>query len=399
MRPIILCSLALLMCCSVSPADGAQWKRHYIDRSSKGADGIRMMDVDNDGLLDIATGWEEGNVTRVYRNPGKGPEARKPWPFVTVGKTRAVEDAVLADLDEDGSADVISSCEGNDMSLRIHWAPANKDDYWKEAKWRTKVIPGSVKKTKWMFCAPMQVDGKHGLDLICGSKSPNGTIGIWIAPENPRDMEGWEWHELREAGWIMSLIVTDMDADGDEDILFTDRKGAHSICSWLDNPGHEEALEYEWIERPIGAAGEEAMFCSTGDFNLDGLTDVVMGIRPNRIGLFLRECECGDDWKSEFITIPPDHGGAKAVSIGDINLDGLPDLVFSCERADGPKKGVSWISKGTDEKWTFHDISGSAGIKHDLIPLIDLDGDGDLDALTCEEREFNAIFWYENPTR
>jgi len=376
----------------------ASWKRHTIDKSSRGADGTRLLDVDGDGLLDIATGWEEGGVTRAYRNPGHA-FAKEAWPHVTVGKTRSVEDAVFVDLDQDGAMDVVSSCEGNMQSILFHWAPANKQAYWNSENWITQELPGAKKMTRWMFCTPMQVDGKHGPDLICGSKNPKATIGIWIAPENPRDLDAWKWHPLREAGWIMSLITTDMDGDGDDDLLFTDRKGAHSICSWLENPGEEDALKESWVEHPIGAAGEEAMFCSTGDFNLDGLTDVVLGIRPNRIGLFLRECECGDDWKPEFITIPPDHGGAKAVSIGDINLDGLPDLAFTCEHADGPKKGASWISRDKEGKWTFHDISGSAGIKHDLAPLLDLDGDGDLDLLTCEEREFNAIIWYENPTR
>ncbi|MDA7916458.1 VCBS repeat-containing protein [Verrucomicrobia bacterium] len=377
----------------------AAWKRHTIDNSSKGADGIRMKDIDGDGFLDITTGWEEGAVTRIYRNPGTVPEVRNAWPMVTVGKAPSVEDAVFVDLDGDGAIDVVSSCEGNQQAIRFHWAPKEKGSYWDPTKWKTTPLPASMKMTRWMFCLPMQVDGKNGIDLICGSKSPNGTIGVWVAPENARDLEGWKWEPLREAGWIMSLIKTDMDGDGDEDILFSDRKGPLSTCAWLANPGPDEALEYEWIEHPIGATGEEAMFCSTGDFNLDGMSDVVMGVRPNRIGLFYRECECGEDWKPEFITLPEDHGGAKAVSIGDINLDGLPDLVFSCERADGPKKGMSWISRDAKGNWVFHDISGSAGIKHDLVSLIDLDGDGDLDALTCEEREFNAIIWYENPTR
>ena len=30
---------------------------------------------------------------------------------------------------------------------------------------------------------------------------------------------------------------------------------------------------------------------------------------------------------------------------------------------------------------------------------IDLDGDGDLDLLTCEERDQLGVHWYENPAR
>ncbi len=38
------------------------------------------------------------------------------------------------------------------------------------------------------------------------------------------------------------------------------------------------------------------------------------------------------------------------------------------------------------------------GSKFDLIQAVNLDGDGDLDLLTCEERDNLGVFWYENPT-
>ena len=46
------------------------------------------------------------------------------------------------------------------------------------------------------------------------------------------------------------------------------------------------------------------------------------------------------------------------------------------------------------------DISGTIeGVKFDRIETIDLDGDGDLDVLTCEERDNLGVIWYENPLR
>jgi hypothetical protein len=107
------------------PSLSRAWKLHVADNSSKGADGVRLWDVDKDGLLDIATGWEEGGRIRVYRNPGPR-EATKPWPATTAGKAGAPEDAVFVDLDGDGAVDVVSSCEGKERKVarreyRKHW--------------------------------------------------------------------------------------------------------------------------------------------------------------------------------------------------------------------------------------------------------------------------------------
>ena len=46
----------------------------------------------------------------------------------------------------------------------------------------------------------------------------------------------------------------------------------------------------------------------------------------------------------------------------------------------------------------FHDISGTAeGVKFDRIHIMDVDSDGDLDVITCEERDNLGVIWYENP--
>jgi hypothetical protein len=227
--------LCLLAASSAHAADG--WTRHTIDRSSRGADGVRLADVNGDGLPDVATGWEEGGVIRAYINPG-AKQATEPWPAVTVGKVRSAEDAVFADLDGDGATDVVSSCEGGTRSLFVHWAPKDKEWYLDADAWRTEAFP-ATKGRAWMFCLPLDVDGRGGIDLVVGAKGGGAVIGWLQSPQDPRDLAAWKLHPIYDASWIMSLKAVDMDDDGDADVLATDRKVGKLV--WLENPGAKAA--------------------------------------------------------------------------------------------------------------------------------------------------------------
>jgi len=388
-------------------ARGSPWPRHVIDDSSRGADGVRLRDVNGDGRPDCVTGWEEGGLTRVYLHPGNAAVRRR-WPAVTVGKTPSVEDAVLVDLDGDGRTDVVSSCEGGTRTMFVHWAPHDPNRYLHEEAWTREPIPAAQNRMMWMFTIPLQVDGRNGVDLVAAGKGTNCQIGWLRCPENPRAVEQWTWHPISPGGWIMSLRIADMDADGDPDVLASDRRGPLRGCRWLENPGSEAAASGAWNNHFIGGRDHEVMFLTTADLDGDGTSDVLCATRDNGLLLFFRRGD-REGWTASAVNMPDNVGTGKAVEVGDVDRDGKPDLVFSCENARESRSGVMWLSCDrlpTEEAWTAQEISGPVGIKFDRIELVDLDGDGDLDVLACEESEPLAgrrrglgVFWYENPTR
>lgn len=379
------------------------WTKHIIDSSSRGADGVKLADFNGDGLTDIVTGWEEGGVTKMYRHPGY-KRVKAPWPAVVVGRTPSVEDAVFVDLNHDGALDIVSCCEGRTRTLLVHWAPSALTERLDPARWTQVPLDAAEGKMPWMFAQPLQLDNRHGIDLVAAGKGADAQIGWFESPAgDPQDATGFRWHAMSGAGWIMSLITSDMDGDGDLDVLVSDRRGKLRGCRWLENPGPGPDLQKLWKSHFIGPANREVMFAKLADLDQDGHVDVVCAAKPRDVLWYRRLDATGKSWERRTIAYPQGTGTAKAVAIGDLDDDGRLDIVVSCEAAKPPLSGVMWMSnsQSTDERqWNAHDISGPAGIKYDRIELIDLDGDKDLDVLTCEERHQGkglGVIWYENP--
>ena len=303
----------------------SSWTRHTIDDSLHGADGVKLGDVDGDGLTDLVVGWEESGAVVVYLNPGP-LLAKSPWQAVTVGEVGAVEDAVFVDLDDDGHLDVVSSCQGDVQTMFVHWGPADPSSVLDSGAWNTYEFPATAGQRQWMFCEPAQIDERYGVDLVAGAKGDNGQIGVLLAPSNPRNVSAWIWHPLASAAWIMSIIPTDMDADGDIDILYTDRKGDDRGCYWLENPGPGAVLA-AWRRYEVGTSSAELMFMDMGDLGDDGESDIVVATDRRELIHFTSLGDPRVPWLATPETWSTLFGTGKGVRIADIDLDGSYDLV------------------------------------------------------------------------
>lgn len=368
------------------------WTAHSIDPripDSRGADGVRLFDVNGDGLLDVTSGWEEANQVRVYLHPG-AEIVKQPWPKVIIGRNVGrPEDAVFCDLDQDGHVDVVSS--GEAKRIHFHWAPKNKEDYLVESAWTTEVLPASVKRSG-MFVLPWQIDGKNGLDLFAGGK--NMELVWFESPQDPRNVEAWRIHVLSSTcndGWTMGLYAADMDQDSDSDVVWTTRMGKNGGVRWLENPGPSPAQDEPWKEHKLSQGHEDFMFGDVADVDGDGLLDVVAPVRNGNLHLFQNRGQ--GKWKDVAIEAP---GAKKGVAVGDVDLDGRMDLVVTHVGKEGP----AWYSYQGDPSsplaWQSHS-TGAPGGKSDLVQLYDLDQDGDLDILTTIETTTYQVMWYENP--
>lgn len=373
---------------------GEPWPLHIIDNTSDGADGVKLGDINGDGLPDVVTGWEEGGVSRVYVHPGY-EAVREPWPMVTVGITPDCEDAVFIDLDGDGMLDVLSSCEGQTRTMFVQWAPASVDDLLDPAAWVQQEIPAMAGMTQWMYATP--IAGFSSPTAVVGSKTDDARVGL-LRTTGGRDVENWTYQHLSDAGWIMSIKAVDMNGNGLLDVLMSDRRGENRGVRWLRNPGGDGTDE--WQEFRVGDTDAEVMFLSLVDLDGDGLEDIVVAVRPDEIRWLRRLDESGERWETHVIPMPEGVGTAKAVAAGDMTGDGSLELVITCEHAHDDLHGAFGMRQDAEGAWQPFAIGGPLGIKYDRIELLDLTGNGMLDVLTCEENEGGTglgVFWYENP--
>ena len=82
-----------------------------------------------------------------------------------------------------------------------------------------------------------------------------------------------------------------------------------------------------------------------------------------------------------------DQEGATNIQVVDVNRDGKPDLLAS----RGHGYGLVWYES---PHWTPHEINTTLAGPHSLA-VGDIDGDGDIDAVTCA-KDSRIAAWFEN---
>ena len=406
-------------------AQDAPWPTHAIYNGARGQDGLEFGDPNADGHPDLVSAFEIDRTIKVIINPGRG----RSWHAETIASTPDPEDAIFADLDADGNLDIVVSQgignekEGNEPGVKVLWAPPFTD-YYRPSAWSEGLITATAGKGHFLYCKAVQLDGKHGPDIIATGRARSELL--WLeAAANPRQMDGWKRHVIDRVGgaWVFRLL--DIDQDGDQDVILADveTKSTTKGVRWLENPGPGSALNEKWPSHRIGGNESEMQngaSVAIGDVDRDGLKDVIL--QCNKVMLYFR-CTGTKPvaWKTYRIPLPAQLGKyAKDVAVADLNGDGRMDLIAN-RGDDGWRDGgisakewaVYWMEysgakPGTE--WKCHVIRHGLGLRREkwerILPY-DFDGDGDLDIVSNEKKAWTAlppeaggsvlgIIWMEN---
>jgi len=297
------------------------------------------LDVDGDGLLDVVSCSWHAKLAEWYRNPGKKGGL---WPVRLIEKNGNYECGDLWDVDGDGKA--------------LEILPATKHTVWYEV-----------------------------------GKLTDGKQGVVVRP-------------VSEKRHTWGVGCGDVNGDGRPDIL---RPGG-----WFEAPA--DPRKGTWKEHPLalGALGDGKIDHTPQilvyDVNDDGLNDIVTS-SAHKHGIFwYQQGKDGDKrtWKQH--VIDKSWTQAHSLTLADLDNDGDLDLVtgkrFRAHNGHDPEgdkpPGVYWyeLTRGPSPTWKQHVISFDEGVGSGMnVPVIDLEGDGDLDIIVTGK--FGGPVWFENKAK
>ncbi len=171
-------------------------------------------------------------------------------------------------------------------------------------------------------------------------------VAAWMGLANHAGADDWD--RVWIGGGSGAHILMDVDSDGWVDSI--------SASRWYKNP--KDGSE-DWASYPIGTSGyTPGARLKVGDVNGDGLPDIVSGLgrsypapKRNEIHAFINPGDTGTWDRYHIGTLSPDtDDGVETVAIGDMNNDGFPDIL-----AGGECKKLMWyVNPGTpmESNWT-----------------------------------------------
>ena len=303
---------------------------------------VAIADLDNDGSLDVVAGaGEPGAITISYGDGAGGLVETQ-----TLAVEGDVRSVALADVNEDGLADIIYSVQRQSSGIRIMLNQGGRR--WKPGK-------GPIEINTYEGIRAADVNGDGHVDIVAANASSElqGGIQVWLGTGQGTWVAG---PAPTVTGIYMDVAVADFNGDGRLDIAGAGWGMHGALRVWLGNPaGGWTALA------PVSRGNFYGLHVA--DINGDGRLDLTAGTYKTGVRLFVGDGQGG--FTEEFISkngsaegAAADAGASQALAAPheeasfwqalpvDVDGDGRPDIVAGSLDYKGVQVWLNQAGKG-----------------------------------------------------
>ncbi len=357
------------------PAQGGEvpFTEHVISTTADGAVSIFATDVDGDGDTDVLSALFVDDKIVWYESDGGSPPTFAEW-VISTSADGAIS-VFATDLDGDGDTDVFSASAFPD---KIAWYENNGGS----PPTFTERVISTTANGAWSVFAT-DVDGDGDTDVLSASELDDKIA--WYESDGGSPPTFTEWEISTTADVAVSVFATDLDGDGDTDVLSASE--LDDKIAWYENDGGSPPT---FTERVISTTANGAQCVFATDVDGDGDTDVLSASKfDDKIAWYENDGGSPPTFTEHVISTTADNARCVFATDGDTD-------VLSASFNDDK---IAWYESdgGSPPNFTERVISTTANGAQSVFAT-DVDGDGDTDVLTASKLD-DKIAWYENTTR
>lgn len=328
-------------------------------------------------------------ATSLLRGEPIGAAAqRPPW----------IAHVTSVDLDRDGRLDVVA-CEAQDNEVR--WLRQSAPGRFEE-----KMLAAGLKAP--VRAEPADIDGDGDVDLLVASMGfvfpNNDRIGTVFVLENDGRQNFTARAVLENTDRVTDVRAGDFNGDGRMDLAVAQFGYDQGAVAWLERTGPWE------FRRNVLLPLSGAINVCVADFNGDGKPDLATLVSQQWEEIYYFENAGGTFTRKRIWGSTNEDFGSSGMSVGDVNRDGRPDLVFTSGDGFGPAAtpgprpwhGVHWLENAGEGFFRYHRIGTLPGAYSPAV--VDWDRDGAMDIVAVAayadwnspKASVASLMWFRN---